>query len=146
MNYFDHIKTRMPHFFDGVSVLEYTSHDRSKSIRNLFTNSRYVVVDPNSSDLDSIGDRSFTVTISVNNFQHTPDYIRQLERMHRVSSKFVMFSCAAAGHIPKGKGYYKNLTEADFYFGTDIESMFETHRFYADYNESMLYFWGVRYN
>jgi hypothetical protein len=132
----------MPHFFVGVNVLEYGPHNRSKKIKGLYEDSRYAVIDPRSSDLEEIKDGSFKVVISVNNFNFTNNYLDQLKSMHRVSSKFVMFSCLAAGYGDVGQE--ANLTEGDFYGHLDMDSMFESLRFHADYSDHMLYFWGVK--
>jgi hypothetical protein len=145
MNFFESVKRRMPHFFNGVDVLEYTPHDKSKSIKHLFLDSRYVVLDPFRTDLSEIKDDAFNVVVSINCFQHQDDYLDKLQFMHRVSSKFVMFSCPTAGTMPlKSETYYRNLTESDFYNSTDLGSMFETYKFDINYKESELYFWGVK--
>jgi hypothetical protein len=135
----------MPHFFNGVSVLEYTPHDKSKSINYLFSDSINIVIDPRNNDLSSVPDNEFNVCMSVDYFQHSPDYLGHLKSMHRVSSKFVMFSCAAAGRsIKNAPEYYKNLVMSDFYNHIDLESMFETYKFDVNYDRSDLYFWGVK--
>ena len=145
MNFFDSTKRRMPHFFNGVDVLEYGPHNKSKSIKHLFSDSRYTVLDPSRNDLSEIDDNSFTVVFNADYFQDTPDYLCELKDMHRVSSKFVMFSCHASGNknVSKDK-YYKNLNESDFYNWLDLDRLFETYVFEVDYPTSMLYFWGVK--
>lgn len=145
MIYFDEIKRRMPHFFNGMNVLEYVPHDNSKKILGMYEDSRYTVINPNKSTLEEIKDNSFNVAISINYLQYTEEYIRHVQELHRVSSKFIMFSCAAPGtQAPSGVEYYRNLTEADFWFGLDVEGLFESHKFYIDYDTSTLYFWGVK--
>jgi ubiquinone/menaquinone biosynthesis C-methylase UbiE len=95
--------------------------------------------------MSSIENNSFTVVMSVNYFQYTPNYLEQLKEMHRVSSKFVMFSCAAAGrHIKNPPTYYKNLVMSDFYNHLDLDAMFETYKFDVDYERSDLYFWAIK--
>jgi hypothetical protein len=143
--FFESTKKRMPHFFSEVDVLEYVPHARSKSINYLFENSRNFVVNPESNYMSSIENNSFTVVMSVNYFQYTPNYLEQLKEMHRVSSKFVMFSCAAAGrHIKNPPTYYKNLVMSDFYNHLDLDAMFETYKFDVDYERSDLYFWAIK--
>jgi hypothetical protein len=145
MNFFESARRRMPHFFNGVDVLEYTPHDKSKSIKHLFSDSRYIVIDPKNTGLSKVDDNSFKVVVSVDYFQDTSDYLSKLEDMHRVSSKFVIFSCRAAGNSQVSEdGYYKNLTRSDFYNWLDLDDLFETHTFEIDYNNSMMYFWGVK--
>jgi ubiquinone/menaquinone biosynthesis C-methylase UbiE len=142
--YFESIRSRMPHFFQGVDVLEYSPHDTSKRFMSLFKDSRYHVLDPRHNDLSGIKDSNFNVVISVDYLQYTPNYLDILTRMHRVSSKFVMFSCAAAGkRVDNPPVYYKNLVMSDFYNQLDLDSMFETYKFYVDYENSELCFWGV---
>jgi ubiquinone/menaquinone biosynthesis C-methylase UbiE len=145
MNFFESIKRRMPHFFNEVSVLEYVPHNKSKSIKNLFLDCKYIVIDPTSTNLSDIDDNCFNVVFSINHFQDTPNYLLQIKEMHRVSSKFVMFSCRAPGSKQNSKDkYYKNLNESDFYNWLDLDSMFETYVFEIDYPTSMMYFWGVK--
>lgn len=144
MTYFEEIRRRIPHFFKDISVLEYVPHDRCKSIGYLFDTSRYIVLNPETNDLSNVQMDSFRVAMSVDRFHLTPNYIKELEAMHKVASKFVMFSCAAAGTRPTHDGYWKNLTEADFYGSLNIDKMFETHKFFADYETHSLYFWGVK--
>ena len=135
----------MPHFFDGVDVLEYTPHSKSKSVSGMFSNSRYYVFDPKSNNLSSIPDNSFNVALSIDYLQYTPDYLNHLSLLHRVSSKFVLFSCAAAGRkVNRNVSYYKNLVMSDFYNQIDLDSMFDTYKFDVDYLSSDLYFWGVK--
>jgi hypothetical protein len=143
--FFESVKRRMPHFFNKVDVLEYTPHSKSKSVKHLFLNSRYVVIDPFNTDLSEVRDDAFNVVISINCFQHQKDYLDKLKFMHRVSSKFVMFSCPTAGTMPsKSEIYYRNLTESDFYNSIDLDLMFETYKFEINYKKSELYFWGVK--
>lgn len=146
-NFFESVKNRMPHFFIGVDVLEYVPHASSKTINKLFTNSRHFVINPQRNNLDNIKDNQFNVCMSIDYFQYSPNYLIEFERMHRVSSKFVLFSCAAPGSSPKRDfRYYKNLTMSDFYNCLDIELMFETYVFDIDYSKTELYFWGVKRN
>lgn len=145
IDFFNSLKKRMPHFFTGVDVLEYVPHTRSKSINYLFDNCRNFVINPETNYLSNVEDDSFRVVMSIDYFQHTPEYLEQLKEMHRVSSKFVMFSCAAAGRRPNtSSNYYKNLVMSDFYNKIDLDSMFETYKFDVDYDRSDLYFWGVK--
>lgn len=144
MRYFEHLKNRMPHFFDGVEVLEYTSHNRSKSIRHLFDSSYYFVVDPSRLNLDNFDDNRFDVAMSINDFQYTENFIDRFKEMHRVSSKMVMFLCSTVGQKPRSTGYHRNLTESDF--DINLEIMFDTHRFHIDYDAHQLYFWGIKRN
>lgn len=147
ISFFELTKKRMPHFFSGVDVLEYSPHDVSKKVLSLFEDSRYYVLDPGRNDLNNIKDSSFNVVMSIDYFQHTPDYLEHLRRMHRVSSKFVIFCCAAAGKEPKHRGsYYKNLVMSDFYNQLDLDSMFDSYKFDVNYSISELYFWGVKRN
>jgi hypothetical protein len=144
MNKFDLIKKRMPHFFNNCDVLEYVPHDKSKSIKHLFSNCRYVVIDPKTKDLSNMSDNSFKVVISVEYFQHTSEYLNHFIDMHRVSSKFILFSCAVAGRPKIENKYHKNLTQSDFYNSLDFDKMFETYKFDVDYSNSTLYFWGIK--
>lgn len=145
--FFERTRSRMPHFFYDVDVLEYVPHHKSKSINKLFLNSRHYVLDPTINDLSKIQDNSFRVTMSIDYFQYTPNYLDHFKKLHRISSKFVMFSCAAAGRKPVGREqYYKNLTMPDFYNCLDMDSMFDSYLFDPDYDTSTLYFWGVKRN
>ena len=139
--FFEITRNRMPHFFNDVSVLEHVPHNKCKTIWHLFHNSNYVVVDPNSDGIYKITDNSFNVAMSINYFHNTKNYVKELQDIHRVSSKLVMFSCQAAGNDNPS---VENLTEADFYSNLDIDFMFERHQFDVDYAKSMLYFWGIK--
>lgn len=145
--FFNYVSRRMPHFFNNVDVLEYVPHNKGKSIQHLFINSRYFVIDPTKNNLSKIEDNSFNVSMSIDYFQYSQNFLFEFEQLHRVSSKFVMFSCAAAGRTPDlTKGHYKNLTMSDFYNNIDIESMFDSYSFDTDHQYSDLYFWGVKRN
>jgi len=144
IEYFERIKDRMPHFFIGVDVLEYVPHSRCKAIAHLFEDSRYVVVDALHHDLSDVPDGLCTVTMSVDFFHRAPNYLEMFEEMHRVSSKLVMFSCAAAGTKPNAAGYWKNLTEADFSTVLNLDEMFDSYEFQVNLEETQLSFWGVK--
>lgn len=142
MTYFEEIKRRMPHFFNNISVLEYVPHNKCKTVEHLFNDCHYVVLDPNTNDLSGVQQDAFTVAMSIDRFHTTDNYLEEFRALHKVSRKLVMFSCAAAGKSPRGTGYWRNLTEADF--NIDLEAMFDPHHFYADYENSQLYFWGIK--
>lgn len=143
--YISSLRNRMPHFFNNVDVVEYVPHEKSKTIKHMFSNSRYYVFDPNSTDLSDVEDNAFNVAMSIDYLQYTPDYLDHLKKLHRVSSKFVLISCAAAGrHVSTPPPYYKNLVMSDFYNQIDLDSMFETYKFDVDYDRSDLYLWGVK--
>jgi len=144
--FFDSVQNRMPHFFNDVDVLEYVPHSRSKKIRHMFSDSRYFVIDPNRNNLEKVESNTFSVTMSIDYFQSTSNFIEQFQGLHRVSSKFVMFSCASAGRKPTREGYYKNLTTSDFYNSLDFDKMFERYFFDVDYLSTELNFWGVKRN
>lgn len=146
MTYFNEIRRRMPHFFNGVSVLEYVPYSRCKTVAHLFEDSRYVVVDPSRKDLSDVPSNSFTVAMSIDMFHRTPNYLDMFKELHRVSYKLVMFSCAAAGTVPREAGYWQNLVEADFSTELDLDSMFDTFVFFPDHDHTTLYFWGVKKN
>lgn len=143
--YLEYLKTRMPHFFHNVDVVEYAPHNRSKSIKHMFVDSRYYVFDPNKTDLSDMEDGRFRSAISINYLQYVPNYLDHLRILHRVSSKFVLLSCAAAGSKPDASApYYKNLVMSDFYNQIDLDSMFDTYKFHVDYEHSTMYLWGIK--
>lgn len=144
MNSFEQIKSRMPHFFIGTSVLECSLHQKSKSSMALFENSEYLVIDPSRKDLRGVGDNTFMTVLSVGTLNTMTNYIDIFRQMHRISSKFVLFSCSAPGNTKSMSKGYKNLTEADFVFNIDFDSMFETFKFDVNYHTSTLFFWGVK--
>jgi hypothetical protein len=141
MNFFDSVKRRMPHFFSEVDVLEYVPYDKCKTIKYLFSDSKYVVLNPDKVDASDITDNSFNVAMSLNRFHESPNYLDELKVIHRLSSKFVMFSCNTAGNYGP---CIRNLTQSDFYNYVDLDSMFETYKFEVDYPQAILYFWGVK--
>ena len=78
--------------------------------------------------------------------------------MHRMASKFVIFTCASTGRPEHGTtrttpqnspftlkwDYYYNLTKEDFMEALDLDDMFKTYEFSYNPSSCDLYFWGVK--
>lgn len=134
----------MPQYFVDSTVIEYVPHNQCRKIAHLFERTPYSVISPETGDPSLVKSGSAKVGLSIDRLHLTPNYIEEFNEIYRFSHKFVLFSCAAAGTKPTHSGYWKNLTEGDFYGIIDLDSMFETHRFYADYDAHTINFWGIK--
>jgi SAM-dependent methyltransferase len=166
--FFLKMKNRYPHYFFNVSVIEMGSLNLNGSLREFFENPvKYVGVDIHEGpgvDLVcpaqnvTFDDNSFDVAVSAECFEHNPYWLETFANMHRIASKVVFFTCASHGRAEHGTkdndpesspysidwNYYKNLTYKDFIDCFDLESMFESHRFFYNPNSCDLYFWGIK--
>jgi hypothetical protein len=165
--FFEQMKERFPQYFDGVSVIEIGSLDINGTVRDFYTPTRYVGVDVsagpgvdlvcNGEDVD-YPDESFDVAVSAECFEHNPAWIETFINMHRVASKFVIFTCASDGRPEHGTtrttpedspftldwDYYRNLTEQDFRDHHNFDTMFQQYEFNTNPHSHDLYFWGIK--
>lgn len=143
IDYFNYVRARLTQYFVDSTVIEYVPHAQCRKIAYLFERTPYTVINPDTNDLSSVHDNATRVSISIDRFHRTPNYLEEFKAIHRVSNKLIMFSCAAAGAAPE-RGYWKNLTEGDFYGNLDMDAMFDTHKFFPDYDTNTLFFWGIK--
>ena len=151
----------------GVSVLEIGSLNINGTVRDFFQPKSYLGVDVGPGpgvDLVAQGetldfpDDSLDVAISAECFEHNPEWAATFANMHRMSSRYVVFTCASDGRPEHGTrrsepgsspltlewDYYQNLNEQDFRDAFDIESMFVEHEFSYNPTSHDLYFYGIK--
>ena len=167
------VRQRLPHYFDGVFVMDIGSLDINGNNRYLFGNCCYLGVDlmpGRNVDIASKGgdlklpDATFDVIISTECFEHDPYYKQTLinaARMLKPGGLF-MFSCATTGRPEHGTrrttpgdapfthsfgdwgDYYKNLEEQDIREALDVEALFRELEFSVQSETHDLYFWGIK--
>jgi SAM-dependent methyltransferase len=165
--FFELTKQRFPQYFTGVSVLEIGSLNINGTVRDFYNTDRYLGVDVSDGpgvDMVAQGqnlafpDNSFDVAVSAECFEHNPHWLETFVNMHRIATKFVIFTCATDGRPEHGTtrttpedspftldwDYYRNLTELDFTSNLDLDSMFNQHEFTVNHDSHDLYFWGIK--
>lgn len=165
--FFESIKSSMPEYFNNVSVIEIGSLNINGTVRDFFTPTYYVGVDLEEGpgvDLVSAGqdvdlpDDSFDVAVSAECFEHNPHWKNTFANMYRMSSQFIIFTCASDGRPEHGTSrttpgdspftikwdYYKNLNEKDFRQEFNFDLMFSKYEFSYNKEAKDLYFWGIK--
>ena len=151
-------------------MLEIGSLNINGSVRDFFTANKYIGVDLAAGPgVDVIGegqkldyeDNSFDVAVSAECFEHNPYWAETFSNMHRMSSKYVFFTCATDGRAEHGTtrtdigsspftiewDYYRNLNENDFQQEFNLDEMFESYFFETNDVSHDVYFCGLkRYN
>lgn len=166
-DFFLSVKQRFPEMFSDVSVLEVGSLNINGSVRDLFNASLYIGVDlEEGPSVDVVGqgqelsydDNFFDVAISAECFEHNPYWLETFLNMCRMSSKFVMFTCASDGRSEHGTtrsapecspftlqwDYYKNLNQEDFTSHINFDEIFSQYEFSYNSQSCDLYFWGLK--
>jgi len=167
IDFFLSLKEKFPEMFSQVNVLEIGSLDINGSIRELFDSKTYIGVDLDSGpSVDVIGqgqdltyeDRLFDVTVSAECFEHNPYWLETFLNMCRMSSRFVVFTCASEGRPEHGTSattpqdspftiewdYYRNLNQEDFTSHIDFDEIFSSYEFTYNSQSKDLYFWGIK--
>lgn len=165
--FFEQTKERFPQYFKDVYVLEVGSLNINGTVRDFFDAAHYLGVDVAEGqgvDLVSAGqdlkfpDNWFDVAVSAECFEHNPQWLETFINMHRMASKFVIFTCASEGRPEHGTSrttpedspftlewdYYRNLTEQDFRNSLNFDSMFQRYEFSVNEHSHDLYFWGIK--
>lgn len=166
-DFFEKLQGEIPEAFAMTRVLEVGSLDINGTVRDFFVASEYVGVDvapgkgvdvvAQGEDLD-YPDDSFDVAVSAECFEHNPEWVATFENMWRMSSKYVIMTCASDGRAEHGTrrsspgsspltldwDYYRNLNEDDFRAEFDLDAMFD--EYYFEYNPTScdLYFYGIK--
>lgn len=164
--FFLYAKDLFPEYFNNVSVIEMGSLNINGTVRDFFNATKYVGVDLSEGpgvDLvcpaQEVGfqDGSFDVAVSAECFEHNPYWAETFDNMHRLASKFVIFTCASDGREEHGTrrshpstspftldwDYYRNLNEQDFTDIFDLDTLFDRYEFIYNEKSKDLYFWGI---
>jgi len=165
--FFASMVARFPASFNGVRVLEVGSLNINGTVRDFFTDCKYVGVDvaPGSGvdvvcqgqNLDYL-DKTFDTVISAECLEHNPYWAETFANMARMCNGMVFMSCATTGRaehgterttpncspltVSLGWDYYRNLTAQDFTAELDLDSMFSEWNFMTNNSSHDLYFFG----
>ena len=161
------VQKEHPDAFTDVSVLDIGSLNINGTLRDFFPGCEYLGVDVgegrgvdlvmDGADLD-FPDGTFDITVSAECFEHNPRWAETLDNMHRMSNRYVLFTCASTGRAEHGTtrstpgaspftldwNYYRNLTAEDFEQKFDLEDMFAEHSFEYNPQSCDLYFFGIK--
>lgn len=165
-NWFEKIRRIHPEWFTHVTVLEIGSLNINGTIRDFYDNPLdYVGVDVGPGpgvDVVAYGeqltyaDNSFDVAVSVECFEHNPEWVATFNNMHRIASKAVLITCASDGRPEHGTSshdpsssphtgdYYRNLNQTDFEREFKLELMFAQWEFEYNPRAHDLYFYGIK--
>lgn len=106
-------------------------------------------------------DNYFDTSITTECFEHNPNWVSTFDNMHRMTKPggLIIMTCASTGRpehgttrsdigsspltVANGNEYYKNLTQDDFMFQCDLDSMFSEYQFLYEAEACDLYFWGI---
>lgn len=165
--FFNRVKAKYPKAFTGVNVLEVGSLNINGTVRDFFEAKKYVGVDVaegecvdlvcQGQDLD-FAENSFDTAVSAECFEHNPFWAETFLNMHRMASKFVIFTCATDGRPEHGTtrtdqgsspftaswDYYRNLNQKDFESTFNLPSMFTEFFFETNDVSHDIYFLGVK--
>jgi len=166
--YLSTVRASLPEFFDGVSAVQFGAFGKNAS--DYFKRAtEFVGIDlipgPGVNVAKPCHDawlgRLFDVALSVDSFEHDPQYQNTFVNMirHTRPGALVLFSCASTGHpehgtrdstpadspttIALGWNHYCNLDVRDF-AGFPFAEAFEGWRFFRDLSSHKLFFLGIR--
>lgn len=167
-DFIESVKSRFPHYFRNVRVLEVGSLNINGTVRDFFTDCDYTGVDlAEGPGVDVVGsgdtlgykDGYFDTAISAECFEHNPYWSETFANMVRMTSGLVVFTCATHGRaehgterttpenspftVAAGWTYYRNLGAEDFDPGY-LNTHFREWRFSTNDSSHDLYFWGLR--
>lgn len=168
-NFIEKIKSSRFNFFKSKSVLEIGSLNINGTIRDFFTDCKYVGVDVGEGkDVDIIcpgqdydaPNKSFDVVCSTECFEHNPYWLETFNNMIRMCKDggLVFFTCATTGRPEHGTtrttpqdspftsewNYYKNLEQSDFTSVINFDSIFDNYIFEHNPFTCDLYFYGTK--
>lgn len=169
-DFIEKIKNDLPQYFHQKNVLEIGSLNINGTVRDFFTDCRYIGVDVSTGDgVDVVcegqnynaPDNSYDVVCSAECFEHNPYWLETFENMIRLCKNdgLVLFTCATDGRaehgtsrttpldspltVEMGWDYYLNLNENDFTSKIDFDSYFKEYKFEVNDTSHDLYFWGI---
>jgi len=164
------LKNHLPKYFNQKSVLEVGSLNVNGTLRDFFTECRYIGIDVspgNEVDVVCEGqnynapDNTYDVVSSAECFEHNPYWFETFQNMIRLCKDggLVFFTCATDGRpehgtskttpldspltVQLGWDYYKNLNENDFISKLNFDSYFSEYHFEVNDESHDLYFWGI---
>lgn len=167
-DFLERVRSKYPEAFSEAEVLEVGSLDINGTVRDFFDDRcSYLGVDVGPGpgvDLVMPGEKlsfpddEFDTAISAECFEHNPAWLETFQNMHRMSRRFVIFTCASEGRREHGTrrtdpgssphtvdwDYYRNLNASDFEDALDLDQMFESWEFEYNPVSCDLYFVGLK--
>lgn len=163
------LRNKFPQFFNNKRVLEIGSLNLNGTIRDYFSDCKFVGVDLSFGDsVDVIcegqnynaPDESYDVVCSTECFEHNLHWFETFKNMIRIckSDGLVFFTCATDGREEHGtfdngpadspftNEYYKNLNEKDFTSKINFDEYFSEYKFEVNNDAHDLYFYGIKLN
>ncbi|MEY4581800.1 MAG: Synechococcus phage [Pseudomonadota bacterium] len=172
IEYVTSVRSLFPNYFSAQRVLEIGSRDHNGTVRTFFESCKYTGldltpgpgVDVVCGGQDFAGpDNVFDVVISCEAMEHNPHWVATFKNMIRLCRPggLVLMTCATRGRpehgtsrslpadsVPSlaiGWDYYRNLDADDFRASIDLPAQFARHAFFYNYNNSDLYFIGIKH-
>lgn len=164
--FFNTVKEKYPHYFNGVRVLDCGSLDVNGSLKELFTKSKYTgidIVDGKNVDVvckaHEYKDKPFEVVVSAEMLEHDEFYRESLQNMYKLleSGGLLVISAAGKGRPPHGtsttgrgdiwgtsEDYYRNIVTQDFKDIYDLERDFSDFQIEYEPNHKDIYFYGIK--
>lgn len=169
-DFVEKLKNHLPKYFNRKSVLEVGSLNVNGTLRDFFTECRYIGIDVspgNEVDVVCEGqnynapDNTYDVVSSAECFEHNPYWFETFQNMIRLCKDggLVFFTCATDGRpehgtsrttpldspltVELGWDYYRNLNEKDFTSKINFDSYFSEYHFEVNDESHDLYFWGI---
>jgi SAM-dependent methyltransferase len=164
------IKNKLPHYFTQSKVLEVGSLNINGTIRDFFTDCKYIGIDVSPGvgvDVVCEGqnynapDDIYDVVCSAECFEHNPYWLETFQNMIRLCKDdgLILFTCATDGRgehgtsrtapldspltVDMGWDYYRNLNENDFVSQLNFDFYFSEYQFEVNDQSHDLYFWGI---
>jgi SAM-dependent methyltransferase len=169
-DFVEKLKNHLPKYFNQKSVLEVGSLNVNGTLRDFFTECRYIGIDVSpGNEVDVVCEgqnynapnNTYDVVSSAECFEHNPYWFETFQNMIRLCKDggLVFFTCATDGRpehgtskttpldspltVQLGWDYYKNLNENDFRSKLNFDSYFSEYHFEVNDESHDLYFWGI---
>jgi SAM-dependent methyltransferase len=169
-DFVEKLKNHLPKYFNQKSVLEVGSLNVNGTLRDFFTECRYIGIDVSpGNEVDVVCEgqnynapnNTYDVVSSAECFEHNPYWFETFQNMIRLCKDggLVFFTCATDGRpehgtskttpldspltVQLGWDYYKNLNENNFRSKLNFDSYFSEYHFEVNDESHDLYFWGI---